>query len=210
MKSGIDMKRKRLISILLLSLIIISVYLFRFQLLFVVGDFLVKQDPLEKSDAMFVLSGRPFERGIAAMNIFFDGYADSVICMGSTIPQDISALGYNYTEAELIKHFLCHRMQIPENVVITLPEGSSTYEESEAILEYALEHKLKKIIIVSSSFHTRRIQQTFRNKFEDKGIQIIVRGHAAKHKAQNWWKEEHELINVNNEYIKLMYYKLKY
>lgn len=210
MKSGIDMKRKRLISILLLSLIIISVYLFRFQLLFVIGDFLVKQNPLEKSDAMFVLSGRPFERGIAAMNIFFDGYADSVICMGSTIPQDISALGYNYTEAELIKHFLCHRMQIPENVVITLLEGSSTYEESEAILEYAIEHKLKKIIIVSSSFHTRRIQQTFRNKFEDKGIQIIVRGHAAKHKAQNWWKEEHELINVNNEYIKLMYYKLKY
>lgn len=179
-------------------------------MLFVVGDFLVKQDPLEKSDAMFVLSGRPFERGIAAMNIFFDGYADSVICMGSTIPQDISALGYNYTEAELIKHFLCHRMQIPENVVITLPEGSSTYEESEAILEYALEHKLKKIIIVSSSFHTRRIQQTFKDKFEDKGIQIIVRGHAGKHKAQNWWKEEHELINVNNEYIKLMYYKLKY
>ncbi|MEX0813262.1 MAG: YdcF family protein [Chitinophagales bacterium] len=204
------MKKKGLIAILFISLLPLSAYLFKFQILYATGNYLIAEDPLEKSDAIFVLSGGPFERGMAAMDIYFQGYSDTIICMGSVVPQDLRALGFNYKESELIKHFLIHSMQIPEQHVKILPEGSSTFEESAAILDYCQKQGFKTVIIVSSAFHTRRIQQTFKEKFKDRGIKTIVRGHIRRHDPPYWWQNEQDMINVNNEYIKLLYYWWRY
>ena len=204
------MKKKRLLGLLFIVLLFITLYLFKFQILYSIGNYLIKEDPIEKVDAMFVLSGRPFERGMAAMDLFFEGYSDKIICMGSTIPQDLMSLGYNYKESELIEHFLHARMQIPKENIDILPIGTSTFEESEAILAYCKKHNYDKVIIVSSAFHTRRVTQTFKDKFEEAGIQTIVRGHIRKAEPPYWWQEEADIINVNNEYIKILYYWLRY
>lgn len=204
------MKKERLIGLLFIVLILLSTYLFRFQILLSIGNYLIKEDPLEQADAMFVLSGRPFDRSMAAMDIFFQGYADKIVCLGSTVPQDLMALGYNYKESELIEHFLHSRMQIPKESIDILPIGTSTFEESEAILAYCKKNNFNKIIIVSSSFHTRRVHKTFSKKFKSEGIQTIIRGHIHNSEPPYWWQDEHEMINVNNEYIKIMYYWLKH
>lgn len=210
MKFATKTRKKGLFAVLILFLLFFTLYQYRFSLLKSIGSFLIKEDPVEKAEAMFVLSGRPFERGLAAMDIFYAGYADRIVCLGSVVPQDLKSLGYNYKESELIQHFLSYRMQIPEQNINILPIGTSTFEESEAILKYCKEHGYKKVLIVSSSMHTRRVQFTFKDKFAKAGIQTIIRGHIRQQDPPYWWQNEQGIIIVNNEYIKILYYWLKY
>ena len=48
-------------------------------------------------------------------------------------------------------------------------------------------------------------------KFAQKGIQVSIKGAASSSYSENeWWKSENGLIALNNEYIKLIYYFMKY
>ena len=90
-------------------------------------------------------------------------------------------------------------------------DWTATKEESEAILTYCKQHNYSKVIVLSSKFHTRRVGDVFKPLLEDEGIQVIVHGAPSSlYKEAEWWKYESGMIMVNNEYMKHIYYFLKY
>jgi uncharacterized SAM-binding protein YcdF (DUF218 family) len=204
------MLRKLIITIAVFVFIIVLFFLFRIPLLQAAGNYLIKEDKLQKADAIFVLSGDPFDRGRQAQVLYNEGYAPVIVVTGENISHNLKALGVYYAESDLTKHFLVNS-GIDSSAIIILREGTSTIQEADVIINYAKENSLDKIIVVSSHFHTRRIHKYYHPIFQKENIELIVQGAPSSlYDEQEWWKEEDGLIMVNNEFVKLVYYRLKY
>lgn len=192
-------------------LMIVSVlFIKRNSFLIAAGNFLIKEEAFTHIKQAFVLSGGAYDRGNHAANLINEGKIDKIVCTGANQPPDFKALKIDMLESELTRKNII--TQIQDSTIITLlKEGTSTREESEIILEYCLKHKIKECVILSSKFHTKRIHKVFKKKFKKKGIKIYISGAASSsYDEKLWWKSENGLISLNNEYIKLMYYAIKY
>lgn len=187
------------------------IVIFRIPILQAVGSFLIKEDQLSKSDAIFVLGGNIFDRSTHGVYLYQQDYADVILPLGETVEKVLIAANVNKPDAVLSKEYMMSELNTPDEVIKPLIKGTSTKEEAEAILKYSLDHKYKKIIVVSDKFHLRRISNTFKSDFKDKGIEVLLSGAPNSSYRENfWWKYEQGLIMVNNEYVKLMYYLVKY
>lgn len=187
------------------------IVIFRIPILQSVGRFLIKEDTLSKSDAIFVLGGNIFDRSTHGVYLYQQDYANVIIPLGETIEKILMAANVNKPDAILSKEYMMSELNTPNEVIIPLIKGTSTKEEAEAILAYSLENNYKKIIIVSDKFHLRRISNTFKTDFKTKGIDVLLSGAPnSSYREDFWWKYEQGLIMVNNEYIKLLYYLVKY
>ncbi|MBL7963471.1 MAG: YdcF family protein [Flavobacteriales bacterium] len=192
------------------ALILIGLLLLRIPLLSAMGAFLVAEDALHHADAIHVLGGASWERPLEGARLFKEGYADRVVCTSENVPQDLQALGLDLSEAELARMVLVQH-GVPESAAIALRKATSTKEEADAILEYALSLGQDTLILVSTPFHLRRMAYVFRSKFKKAGVTVILHGApTARYDMARWWRYEEGLLMVNNEYVKLGYYLLKY
>jgi uncharacterized SAM-binding protein YcdF (DUF218 family) len=194
--------------------VLILLFIFRKPIFRGAGNFLIKESPLEKADAIFVLGGNVFDRPIEAFEIYKAGYAKNIITLGANsgftqLAMNSTADPLSVADAVVMYDFLLEKGVRTEDVR-PIVEGTSTKEECEAILNYAMLRYYKKIIVVSDLFHTRRIHNVFVDYFAAEGIEVIVRGAShSEYDESTWWNYEGGLIMVNNEYVKLMFYFLK-
>lgn len=202
-------KKIRIGGVVILA-IIIGLIVFRVQVMRGLGNWLVAEDELQQVEVMFVLSGGPFDRGLEASKVYKAGYAPLVVCTGELVPQDVFALGYHYTEGDVSK-VMMQNNGVPDSVIMLIKKGTSTQEESEVIYEYCQQHHIKKAMVLSTKFHTRRVKQVFKKRFKDSDTEVMIHGApAAAYDEENWWQNEHGLIALNNEYMKILYYWVKY
>jgi len=203
------MYKKLLLFIGIPFFVLLLLYFFRISLLQCAAGYLICEDLPSKSQIAFVLSGAPSERSAKAAEIFKKGYFNKIVCTGENHPQDFRALGVDMTEAELTKLALI-KLGVPDSSIDLLKEGSSTLEESDAILKYCVEKKINQIEIVSSRFHTRRVRSVFKEKFAEENIEVkIIGAPAVGYEESKWWESEYGLLALNNEYVKLFYYCIK-
>ncbi len=173
------------------------------------SNFLMKQDAPEKVPLMVVLSGNAFDRGNEGARLYKAGYADHIVCPGGNLEHDFLITGDTVYESDLCKRNIL-KNGVPDWQVTVLRYGTSTLEEADTILGYCRQHRIKKIIVVTSLFHTRRAGKVYRNKFAKDGIQVIMRGaHDSQYDENLWWQNEYGLIGLNNEYMKTLYYLIK-
>ena len=198
-----------LVSFTICGILLLVLFLLRVPILRCIGNQLICEDKMEKVEAMFVLGGDPWDRGNEAVRLYKEGYAGKIICTGEIVPRLFLIAGIEYPESELTQMNIIAQ-GVPESNVELLCKGTSTKEESDYILDYCKEHHISNLAIISSKFHTRRIRHTFRKKFRDAGMQLIIHGAASSAYDEDfWWRSEEGLIFVNNEYIKLCYYWMK-
>ncbi len=103
-----------------------------------------------------------------------------------------------------------HGMDINYRDRIVVDNASkTTYENAEAVLKYADEHQVKKILLVTSAYHMKRSMLVFKNVLEDTGVEVIPYGTAVKPiKRDSWFKDEEVFKNLLVESFKFQYYKL--
>ena len=103
------------------------------------------------------------------------------------------------------------RLSIPDSIVTEIREGTSTREESDIILKYCIKKNIRKAMVLSSKLHTHRINEVFRRKLKAAGVELVVRGApSSRFNEMFWWQSEDGLIAVNNEWLKRIYYWIKY
>jgi uncharacterized SAM-binding protein YcdF (DUF218 family) len=191
-----------------LLLVVLALWFFRYPLLRATGNVLIKNDPLHHADAIYVLGGASVDRGVAAAELLQKGLAPIAYCTGENIPQSLLGEGLLITEAQLTTNVMLHE---GAQDVLPIPEGTSTWDESHIILDHARQLAADTIIVVTTDFHSRRVGRVFRSPFRKAGITVLVYGAPASvYDAQRWWETEEGLLMVNNEYVKLLYYWLKY
>lgn len=203
--------RKRTVWFSILIGIPLMLYLFRVPLFREMGNFLIRADEPQKAEVLFLLGGSSFDRGNEAARILKEGYAERIVCLGANVPTVFLALDiYPYTESEVARINLL-RNGIDSTAIELLAKATSTKEEAEEIVKYCLEKKIMKAIVLSGKFHTRRVGNVFRPAFEENGIELIVIGAPSTlYSEEEWWKSEEGMIALNNEYMKLFYYFVKY
>ncbi len=180
------------------------------------GQYLITEAPLDKADAIVVLGGSATykERTREAARLFHEGRSQRIV-----ITND-NARG-PWSSAEQRNLFFYERSLeelknagVPsQSVEVVMKPVASTYEESEVIRDYAREHGLQSILIVTSAYHSRRALWVFSKVFRDTGIRVGLMSAMRAEESPpplTWWLTLQGWKLVPTEYVKMVYYQIHY
>ena len=173
---------------------------------------LIVRIPLEHADAIVVLSGSAAydERAQWAADLYKRGLAPKII-----LTNDNHQGGWSNTQQR--NPFFFERSLdkllasgVPrEAIEVLLQPVSSTHDEALLLEAYRNQHRLGSILLVTSSYHSRRALWTFRRVLGSSGITVGVDPVKAGAKySATWWLYLRGWETVPLEYVKLIYYRL--
>jgi uncharacterized SAM-binding protein YcdF (DUF218 family) len=179
-----------------------------------VGRWLSPQTPLEKADAIFILAGTVAERPLEAADLYKDGYAPHILVTrdlpepaviiagtrGAALPQRFEL------NLEMLK-----KLGVPESALV-VPERvhDNTASEAETLREVAAQMGWKRVIVVTSTYHLRRVAIACRRQLRGTGIQIVLR--ATRYDPavpDRWWTRRSDIRWVVSEVPKVVAYSLR-
>lgn len=177
---------------------------------------LIVRSGISSADALVVLSGSNnyLERTQWAARLYSEGRAPFIILTNDNVPGGWSvAEQRNPLFVELAAAEL-RRKGVPAEKIETIRDAtSSTYEEALRLRQYSVAHNLRSILVVTSAYHSRRALWTLRRVFEGSGIEIGLdtpeTGIQTPAPATWWWHPSGWRI-VPGEYVKMIYYWMKY
>lgn len=174
---------------------------------------IVKSD-LASPDAIVVLSGSAtyVERAEWAAQLYREGRAPLVI-----LTNDGIITGWDGQRNPYFYELAAKRLQqqgVPADRIQVAPGlALGTYEESLLIRDYATSHNLKRLLVVTSAYHSRRALWSMRHACEGSGIQVGIDGPAPGWKTPTpwlWWTRRYGWRVVAGEYVKMIYYWMRY
>ncbi len=165
--------------------------------------YLSEQDPLEKSDIIFVFGGSSLSRPEKAAKLYQAGYAPMIYCSGSRPIEEDN----REHEGRKFKDFLVTNFGIDSSVIISDPNENSLsmVENVKGFLNYCDETglKIKRIIFVIQEHNLRRAWAIFMKHTEN--IQLI-RCSCGQEETVNkdiWYKSPIGIKLVYEEYEKI-------
>ena len=171
-----------------------------------VGHWLVKQDNLQKADAIAVLSGGFPVRALEAAALYRAGYASEIwLTNPSGQPQIMKELGIHYpSEADFNRRALL-RQGVPAKAIHILDSPIvNTADELEVISDSLQKKGESSVIVVTEKAHTRRVH-TLWTKYESGRGKAIVHGVSNDAFDPNgWWKHTEDTHQVVHEVLGMM------
>lgn len=173
---------------------------------------LVVSAPLASADAIAVLSGSSayVERTQKAAQLYREGRAPLVLLTddhtrgGWSSAQQRNPYFVERATDELIK------AGVPADRIRIVPGvAASTRDEALLLRDYAVAQRLQSVVVVTSSYHSRRALQTIAGAFAGTGKTIGL-DPALSSPAAFWWLRRDGWRTIGGEYVKLIYYWFKY
>jgi uncharacterized SAM-binding protein YcdF (DUF218 family) len=180
------------------------------------AQLLIVKSETASADAIVVLGGSStyLERADWAARLYQEGRAPVIL-----LTNDGAVGGWNEAEQrnpyfyELAAREL-QRRGVPAAKILVVPKTvSSTYEESLELRDYALVHKLKRLQVVTSAYHSRRALWSFRRAFEGSEVEVGVDSPPPGWQTPrpgSWWLHRRGWKFVAGEYVKMLYYWTRY
>lgn len=128
-----------------------------------IGHALRVEDPLERVDAIIAISGDTGPRVHAAVALWSEGYAQTLIFSGGARDPASPSSG------EIMKRQAVS-LGVPPEVILVEPEAETTDQNAERVALLMKEAGLKSAILVTSAFHQRRASLHFTREFERHGL----------------------------------------
>lgn len=172
----------RLLFLLFFFAMLCVIYLARHPLLRLAGSFWVVDDEPEKSDVIVILGDDNFsaDRARRAAELFKLGFAPRVIASGRFLRPYASI-------AELEQHDLTDR-GVPATAVVRLTHSATdTREEAIAISQLLSSRGWKRVILVTSTYHTRRSRYICERVLPAGTVLRVVAAHDSGYNPDNWW-----------------------
>jgi len=177
---------------------------------------LVVRSQLPHADALVVLAGSStyIERTRRAAQLFAEGVAAKIVLTNDNLPSGWSAAQernplFVERAADELK-----RQGVPADKIEIVPGAvSSTYDEIMRVREYSVAHGLRSILVVTSAYHSRRAWWTLRHVFRGSGVAIGMETAAPGEQSPGpatWWWHKVGWEMVPGEYVKMVYYRLRY
>jgi uncharacterized SAM-binding protein YcdF (DUF218 family) len=176
------------------------------------GRFLQHDDPLQKADAILMLGGARAERCLEAYELYKAGYAPVVVLSPGRIEQAEVLLRDRGIRLPLevdLQRDLLRQLGVPNERILTFPVSvDNTAEEAEALHDLARARGWRRVIVVTSKYHTRRSRFGFRREFAGSGTEIIVRSSRFDPSdPAHWWRARPDVRFVLEEWGKLVAYR---
>lgn len=168
-----------------------------------VGGFLIIADPLERSDAVVVLSGGGRPRMEEAYKIYSEKYAKLFVLTetGAQLPGSNQQFIFQQKLDAM-------DLGVPIGAIReTEAHAEDTSDEAKAVLKLLQQERAESAIIVTDPFHTQRTRFIFNKVFEDSGIRVNVRpvrGHW--YRSATWWTSPEGWRVTIQEYAALLAY----
>jgi uncharacterized SAM-binding protein YcdF (DUF218 family) len=205
-------KRRRLV----LLIVLLAAAVLWPALAWAFAHLLIVKSELASADAIVVMSGSATyrERADWAAKLYREGRAPIVILTNDSLKsgwdkkEERNPYFYELAAREL------QRLGVPESKIQVVSDiALGTYEESVGVRDYASAHQLKRLLVVTSAYHTRRTLWSLRHACEGSGIEIGIDspppGWQTPAPARWWWRRWGWKV-VAGEYVKLIYYWMRY
>ena len=202
MKSALNNRQQRggalstLVSLLFLVALCTVIYLARHPIMRFAAESWIVNEPAAKADAIVVLGDDNFyaDRATHAAELFRQGAAPVVVASGRRLRPSAGIV-------ELMVHDLTER-GVPKESILPLPSDSqNTREEATTIGRFAAEHHWKRLIVVTSNFHTRRARYIF-EKVLPAGMEIsIASARDGDFDPERWWEKRQSIKDFLGELV---------
>ncbi|MGQ0737329.1 MAG: YdcF family protein [Acidobacteriota bacterium] len=156
------------------------------------GRVLHHEDPLERADLIYVLSGMRLERVVEAGDLYREGWAPRILLSRQLLDGGEIALKRRGVavpdEVDVQRTALVAMGVPPEAIEATGGEQVATATESTELRRLSDARGWTRIIVVTSKLHTGRARLAFARRFEGSRARIIMR--ASRHDGSDidrWW-----------------------
>jgi uncharacterized SAM-binding protein YcdF (DUF218 family) len=180
------------------------------------AQLLIVKSEIASADAIVVLSGSStyLERADWAAKLYREGRAPVIVLTNDSLisgwdrVEERNPFFYELAAKELRKRGVPEaKIQVVSNIAL------GTYEESLGLRDYATAHNLKRLLIVTSAYHSRRALWSMRRACEGSGIEIGIDGPPPGWQTPSpstWWWHRWGWKVVAGEYGKMIYYRMRY
>lgn len=184
----------RLLVLLVIVLLCAVLYFARYPILRFTAESWIVEDPIDRSDAIIVLSDDNFyaDRATRAADLYRRGFAPIVVASGRRL-RPVASL------AELMEHDLIERGVPRDKILKAQQDAESTREEAESLASLAAQKKWRSVIVVTSNFHTRRARYIFTHVFPAEIRVGIASAHDGDFDPSNWWTKRKSLKELTHE-----------
>ncbi|NTW24665.1 MAG: YdcF family protein [Lentimicrobium sp.] len=179
------------------------------------GKYLVFSQKPEKSDLIVVLLGPIPDRALQAFDLYNAGYAGKILFANEFQygADKLKPFGIELENtSSILKRTLIKLGTAEEDVIILKKITASTQEEAQAVAEYVqLHEEIRSILLVTSSYHSRRTFKIFSKALKGADREITVISSPSIYTDFNqyrWWNDRDSAKMVFLEYLKLMNYYL--
>jgi uncharacterized SAM-binding protein YcdF (DUF218 family) len=195
-----------LIVLPLLGLVLYIGYPF---LLKAIGRYLVTENPLQRADAIAVLSGDGgVVRTLEAVRLYQDGYAPRIILTQPVLPKGYEALqrlGIKVPEERDIQLMILERMRVPRSAVLQVAERvNSTLSEMVHLTRFLNHHRVHSVLLVTSKSHSTRARKILAGITRGRIVIISRPSRYDTFDSEGWWRSRGDAKEVLAEYEKLI------
>ncbi len=176
----------RLAGLVFLALVALGLFVFRGPILRAAGNWLVVSDPLEPSNAIIMLSGDDIQgdRAARAAQLYKAGWAPVIVASGAEIRSYLS-------EADIEMHDL-QLDGVPRSAILPFRQHATyTLQEAKDLLSLCQAEHWKRVIVVTSNFHTRRSRYIFRHVFPRSITVRVTPAPDVRFDPDDWWESRH-------------------
>lgn len=162
------------------------------------GRMLVVDAP-QKSDLILVLAGETEQRPARALELLQQGYAPGILV-------DVPATGsiYGFPVMQLAEKYVDH---LPQAGLVKICPivGLSTRDETHDVEKCLAHEEVKRILIVTSEFHTRRALSIFRHELPDKSFSIAA-AYDPTEFGVRWWSHRQWAKTFLDEWMRVAWW----
>jgi uncharacterized SAM-binding protein YcdF (DUF218 family) len=162
-----------------------------------IGQSWVVSDTPRHADAIILLGGGLDVRAAAAATLFRDGFSAQILVSdadGASNRKDLIGRG------------------VPAAAIAIFGKApANTYAEADAVREWARTTALRRIIVPTELFPSRRVQWTFDHQLRPLGVSTIVIAYAPdNYTLKTWWRTRSGIMEFAQEVAKYAYYRVRY
>ena len=158
-----------------------------------------------QADAIVVLGGGGPERLVHGLQLYRQGVAPKLWFTGARALPEMTG----FTDGQLAGDKAV-RTGIPTDD-IDLLNTSSTWEDGQQIAVHVKQKGLRRIVVVTNWYHSRRALTVIRRHLAGQAVQVYYSPPPTSTCCPDqWWVRDEPLVMVINEWIKIGLYAVKY
>ena len=178
-----------------------------FALMLGVGHWLVKEDSLQKANAIAVLSGNFPARALEAASLYRNGYAGEIwLTHPGPLSDTLTQMGIHYPSEADYNYQVLRRQGVPAKAIHVLDAPIINTSDELDVIGSALQQKSNaSVIVVTNKAHTRRVHELWNRFDSDRGKAIVHGISNDDFQPSAWWTRTgdahqviHELLGMIN------------
>jgi uncharacterized SAM-binding protein YcdF (DUF218 family) len=177
------------------------------------GRYLIVDEPPLKADAIVVLAGSQVDRWLEAVDLHREGLAPLILMSPGYVDplgDDLRARGIRLPREIDVHREAMLQLGVPPGAIEIMARGyDNTADEAAGVRAIAQPRGWRRLLVVTSKYHTRRARFAFEREMRGTGIDVRVKG-SRYDRAQpdGWWRHRSDLRFVVSELQKLAAYRL--